>query len=82
MCPKFEEDRRELIPLPLATKYAAGKNESPYATIVSIVKDRGAKYKRIGIEERVRFFIMMVFVKQQLDLSGGCHSYNSRLSYV
>ena len=33
------------------------EDESPYKLIAGIVKDRGVKYHRIGIEERVRFFI-------------------------
>ena len=57
VCPKFEEDRAlELI--------KSGKDlrtweedESPYKVIAGIVKDRGVTHHRIGIEERVRFFI-------------------------
>ena len=33
------------------------EDESPYKVIAGIVKDRGVQYHRIGIEERVRFFI-------------------------
>jgi Xaa-Pro dipeptidase len=33
------------------------EHESPYALIFNIIKDRGTKYKKIGMEERVRFFI-------------------------
>jgi len=33
------------------------EHESPYALIAGIVKDRGVKHHRIGVEERVRFFI-------------------------
>ena len=59
ICPKFEEDRaKELI------KPACGdegrcweEHESPYALIVEAVKDRGVVYHKIGMEERVRFFI-------------------------
>lgn len=59
VCPKFEEDRaRELIPVEFGDEVRCWEeHESPYALIVGIIKDRGAKFKRIGIEERVRFFI-------------------------
>ncbi len=59
VCPKFEEDRaRELIPTEFGDEVRCWEeHESPYAAIVGIIKDRGATYKRIGIEERVRFFI-------------------------
>jgi Xaa-Pro dipeptidase len=33
------------------------EHESPYALIFNIIKDRGVRYKKIGMEERVRFFI-------------------------
>lgn len=59
ICPKFEEDRaRELI-LPVFGDEVRcwEEHESPYALIVGVVKDRGVKHHRIGMEERVRFFI-------------------------
>ena len=59
VCPKFEEDRaRELIKPEFGDEVRCWEeHESPYTKIVGIVKDRGIKYKRIGMEERVRFFI-------------------------
>lgn len=59
VCPKFEEDRaRELIKKEFGDEVRCWEeDESPYAIIARIVKDRGAKHSRIGIEERVRFFI-------------------------
>src|SRR6185436_5095227 len=33
------------------------EDESPYKLIAGIVKDRGITHHRIGMEERVRFFI-------------------------
>lgn len=59
VCPKFEEDRaRELIKKEFGDEVRCWEeDESPYALIAGIVKDRGIKYRRIGIEERVRFFI-------------------------
>lgn len=59
VCPKFEEDRaRELI-LPAFGEEVRcwEENESPYEVIVGIVKDKGVVHRRIGMEERVRFFI-------------------------
>src|ERR1051325_1398027 len=58
VCPKFEEERaRELI--------AFGKDirtweedESPYQRVVEILRDRGVRTGRVGIEERVRFFLL------------------------
>ncbi|MEY4628288.1 MAG: hypothetical protein RLZZ595_614, partial [Bacteroidota bacterium] len=59
VCPKFEDDRaKELINPVFGDELRCWEeHESPYALILSIVKDRGVKHKRIGMEERVRFFI-------------------------
>ena len=59
ICPKFEEDRaRELIKKEFGTEVRCWEeHESPYALIVAAVKDRGVVYHKIGMEERVRFFI-------------------------
>ena len=59
VCPKFEEDRAMKL---LKKDYGAEvrcweEHESPYALIAGIVKDRGVTHHRIGMEERVRFFI-------------------------
>jgi Xaa-Pro dipeptidase len=57
VCPGFEEDRaRELIKFGKDVRVWQ-EDESPYAVIAGIVKDRGIRAGRIGIEERVRFFI-------------------------
>src|SRR6187549_405747 len=57
VCPKFEEDRaRELIKFGNEVR-TWEEHESPYALIAGIVKDRGVQHHRIGMEERVRFFI-------------------------
>ena len=57
--PGFEEDRaRELINAKLGSEVRVWQeDESPYAVIAGIVKDRGITHHRIGMEERVRFFI-------------------------
>jgi len=59
VCPKFEEDRaRELIVAELGDEVRCWEeDENPYALIAGIVKDRGIRFGRIGMEERVRFFI-------------------------
>jgi Xaa-Pro dipeptidase len=59
ICPKFEEDRaKELINTEFGTEIRCWEeHESPYALIVGAVKDRGVRYRKIGMEERVRFFI-------------------------
>jgi|TARA_B110000503_G_scaffold134737_1_gene214173 Xaa-Pro dipeptidase len=59
VCPKFEEDRAmELIKTAFGTDVRCWEeHESPYSIILGIVKDRGVKYRTIGMEERVRFFI-------------------------
>jgi len=59
VCPQFEEDRaRELInPIFGDEVRCWEEHESPYALILSIAKDRGIRFRRIGMEERVRFFI-------------------------
>ncbi len=57
VCPKFEEDRaRELI------RFGADirtweEDESPYKAIARVLQDRGLRTGRVGIEERVRFFV-------------------------
>ncbi len=59
VCPGFEEERaRELLNPAFGKEVRVWQeDESPYAVIAGIVKDRGAKHHRIGVEERVRFFI-------------------------
>jgi len=59
VCPKFEEDRAmELLKKDYGTEVRCWEeHESPYALIAGIVKDRGVTHHRIGMEERVRFFI-------------------------
>lgn len=55
--PGFEEARaRELIKFSNDVRVWQ-EDESPYAVIAKILKDRGASTGKIGMEERVRFFI-------------------------
>lgn len=55
--PKFEEARaRELIRFGSDIR-TWEEDESPYKVVAQIFKDRGIRTGRIGIEERVRFFL-------------------------
>ena len=55
--PGFEEERaRELIKFSTDVRVWQ-EDESPYALIAQILRDRGVATGRVGIEERVRFFI-------------------------
>lgn len=57
VCPKFEEQRAKEV-----TKFSDDirtweEDASPYKVVAGILKDRGAAQGRIGMEERVRFFL-------------------------
>lgn len=55
--PKFEEERaRELIRFGTDVR-TWEEDESPYQLIAGVLKDRGIRAGKIGIEERLRFFI-------------------------
>jgi Xaa-Pro dipeptidase len=57
VCPAFEEARaRELVKDSGADVRTWEEDESPYARIAQILKDRGAG-TRVGMEERLRFFV-------------------------
>ena len=57
VCPKFEEERaRELIKFGNDIR-TWEEDESPYRRVAQILRDRGIRSGRIGIEERVRFFL-------------------------
>ena len=61
ICPKFEEDRLEES-IALGNKigdkiYPWEEDESPYEQIKKAILDSGAQSGKIGMEERVRFFI-------------------------
>ena len=58
VCPGFEEARaRELITFGTDIR-TWQEDESPYRAIAQILKDRGLATGRVGVEERLRFFIM------------------------
>jgi Xaa-Pro dipeptidase len=87
VCPKFEESRaRESINPAFGDEVRCWEeDESPYALIVKLINDRGARHRRIGIEERVRFFIADGIRKeavgyQLLDatpVTAGCRMYKT-----
>ena len=57
VCPKFEEERaRELIKIGDDVR-TWEEDESPYKRVAEIFRDRGLRTGRIGMEERVRFFL-------------------------
>jgi Xaa-Pro aminopeptidase len=57
VCPKFEEERaRELIKFGTDIR-TWEEDESPYGRVAEIFRDRGMRTGRVGIEERVRFFL-------------------------
>jgi Xaa-Pro dipeptidase len=57
VCPKFEEARaRELIKIGDDIR-TWEEDESPYKRVAEIFRDRGIRAGRVGMEERVRFFL-------------------------
>jgi Xaa-Pro dipeptidase len=57
VCPKFEEQRAKEV-----TKFSDDirtweEDASPYKVVAGILRDRGAASGKIGIEERLRFFL-------------------------
>src|SRR6185369_9119409 len=57
VCPKFEEERaRELIKFGTDIR-TWEEDASPYRRVAEIFRDRGLRTGRVGIEERVRFFL-------------------------
>ena len=55
--PKFEEDRALELIKPGSDVRTWEEDESPYKVIAQAIADRGLRGGRIGIEERLRFFI-------------------------
>ncbi len=88
ICPKFEEDRaKELIHTEYGTEIRCWEeHESPFALIVGAVKDRGVQFRKIGMEERVRFFIANGVKKEAAGfeivdatpITAGCRMFKSK----
>src|SRR5213078_944561 len=85
VCPKFEEERaRELIKFGNDVR-TWEEDASPYRRVAQIIRDRGIRTGRIGIEERVRFFLFdgirqeapkLEFVSAT-PVTAGCRMYKS-----
>ncbi|MGH9141413.1 MAG: M24 family metallopeptidase [Vicinamibacterales bacterium] len=59
VCPMFEDARaRELIRIGGGDVRTWEEDASPYQRVAQILKDRGVTTGRLGIEERMRFFIV------------------------
>ena len=88
VCPGFEEDRaRELLKPAFGDEVRVWQEEeSPYSVIAGIVKDRGVKHHRIGVEERVRFFVAAgirkaatgMDVVEATPVTAGCRMFKSK----
>ena len=57
VCPGFEEERARELVGKTAEVRVWQEDDSPYRQIAGIIKDRGAAGGRVGVEERLRFFI-------------------------
>ncbi|MGE0043182.1 MAG: M24 family metallopeptidase [Vicinamibacterales bacterium] len=57
VCPGFEEARARELVTGNADVRTWEEDESPYLQIANILKDRGVATGRVGVEERLRFFI-------------------------
>ncbi|MEO7964147.1 MAG: Xaa-Pro peptidase family protein [Gemmatimonadaceae bacterium] len=88
VCPGFEEDRaRELLKPVFGDEVRVWQeDESPYALIASIVKDRGVRHRRIGVDERVRMFVAEgirraaagMEIVEATPVTAGCRMYKSK----
>jgi Xaa-Pro dipeptidase len=58
VCPKFEEGRAHELTQASDEVRTWEEDESPTALVAGILKDRGIVSGRVGVEERVRFFIV------------------------
>ena len=86
VCPAFEEARaRELIRFGTDVR-TWEEDESPYQRIAEVLHDRGVTAGRVGIEERLRFFIFdgirhqapgLEFVSAD-PVSAGCRMFKSQ----
>jgi Xaa-Pro dipeptidase len=69
ICPKFEEARaRELIRFGTDIR-TWEEDENPYQKIAQVFKDRGIRTGKIGVEERLRFFIFDGVRKEAASLN-------------
>ena len=85
ICPAFEEARaRELIRFGDDIRLWE-EEESPFALLAAILKDRGAGRGKVGVEEQVRFFVVdglrqaapAVGLVSATPVTAGCRMYKS-----
>lgn len=85
VCPGFEEERaRERIRFTKDVRVWQ-EDESPYKTMATLLKDRGISTGKVGVEERVRFFIADGLMRAAPGLTlvaadaitAGCRMYKS-----
>ena len=57
VCPGFEEARARELVRGEADVRVWEEDESPYRQIANIIRDRGLNTRRVGVEERLRYFI-------------------------
>jgi len=85
VCPGFEEQRaRELVGADADVRVWQ-EDESPYRQIAGLLKDRGVSGGRVGVEERLRFFIFSGVRKEAPGVdftdaevvAAGCRMYKS-----
>ena len=85
VCPGFEEARaRELMLFPSDVRVWQ-EDESPYRLIAQLLRDRGVTHGRVGVEERLRFFILdgvrkvapTVQFSSAEAVTAGCRMYKS-----
>src|SRR5205807_6806279 len=85
ICPKFEEERaRELIRFGNDVR-TWEEDASPYLRVAEIFRDRGIRTGRIGIEERVRFFLydgirqetQKIEFVSAMPITAGCRMFKS-----
>ena len=90
VCPGFEEERARELVGKTAEVRVWQEDESPYRQIAGILKDRGAASGRVGVEERLRFFIASgvkkespatEFVDAEVDHRGLPHDQERRPSW-
>ena len=69
VCPGFEEERLHELIIIGKKVYAWQEHESPYKLIATVFKDYGISTGEIGIDERLRFFILDGLQKEAPNLS-------------
>ena len=85
VCPGFEEARaRQLIKFTNDVRVWQ-EDESPYRVIAGILRDRGIRTGRVGVEERLRFFVLdgvrteapAVRFTEAVGVTAGCRMFKS-----